>query len=117
LEKKKNINAIGFASYARAQHDLDQPVLLVAELLIHLGCVFEAGRMRDDKAWINLAGFDPQQPSIGLNMSLPGLDRKTLVHGSAERNLVAHADIDTRNGNRAEWQAECRCLGRGNEGL
>ena len=43
----------------RAQHDLDDPVLFVAELLVHLGRVVEARRVGDNEARIDLAGFDP----------------------------------------------------------
>ena len=102
LEKKKSM-VIGFTLSAGAQHDLDYPVFLVAELLVHLRCVFEAGRVRDNKARVDLTGFDSLQPrpGVGLHMGLPGLDREPLVHGCAERDLVAHADIDARNRNRA----------------
>jgi hypothetical protein len=46
------------ASSTRPQHDLDHAVLLVPELLVHRRRVFEAGGVRDDEAWIDLAVFD-----------------------------------------------------------
>ena len=66
---------------AGPQHDLDDAVFLVAELLVHLRRVFKAGRVGDNKAWVDLAGFDPLQKrsGIGLDMGLTGLDREPLV--------------------------------------
>ena len=49
--------------------------------------------------------FCEQGLGVGLNMRLPGLDGQTLVHRGAKRDLVAHADIDARNGNRARLAA------------
>jgi len=39
----------------RAQDDLDDALLLVAELLVHRGRVLETGRMSDDEARVDVA--------------------------------------------------------------
>src|SRR3954470_6624163 len=80
FEKKKNTILPAF--HPGTQHDLDHPVLLVPELLVHCRSIFELGGVCGAEARIYTAGLDSLQKrlSVGLDMRLPGLDRQTLVH-------------------------------------
>src|SRR4051812_32250159 len=49
----------------RLQHDLDAPVLFVAECLVHLRSFFERDPVRDDKRGIDLPLEDPAQEIVG----------------------------------------------------
>ena len=63
--------------------------------------------MRDHEARVDLASLDllQQRLGVGLHMGLAHLEGQALGHCGADRELVAHADIDARNRDRAALAA------------
>jgi hypothetical protein len=82
-----------------SQDHLNDPVLLVAKLIVHLRRVFEIGRMGDYEARIDFAVFDLFQRrfGVGLDVGLAHLEREAFVHRGADGDLVAHSNIDPWN--------------------
>src|SRR3954454_24021093 len=78
------------------QHDLDAPVLLVAERLVHLRSLVERDPVRDDEGGVDLPLENAVQQIVGpaVNVGLAGVHRQALVHQRAERDLVQEAAID-----------------------
>ena len=66
FEKKKNIPASMRTLSTGSQHDFDDAVFLVAELFVHRRRIFQARRVSNDEAGIDLAGFDPLQKRLGI---------------------------------------------------
>src|SRR5688572_13748640 len=87
------------------QHDFDAAVFLVAEGLVEIGRIVQRTAVGDDEGWIDGALFDlfEQRLDVTLNVSLTGLDRESLIHGLAERELVDHTHIDAGHGDGAAF--------------
>jgi hypothetical protein len=91
----------------RPKDDFDDAILLIAEPFVHPRGVLKTGGVGNHKAGINFTGFNliQQRLRVGLNVSLPHLEGKALIHRRTDRDIVAHADVHARNGNRPSFAA------------